>query len=213
MEAAVKVCSRLRKELSESQTNRIAREHQIECERERHEQDMVKLQGLLRETETRVNELELFPRLDGTWTYTDPRTTINSGFWGYERSSLSLSLNITQAQKQKKNETISFTVTAKSNHSGVHRSTEQAESCEFSVRPAYILPLIKDKSPGRDAHVNSQYTWQTWYERMGSACSGANIPSYLVYDVIDDRIFSPWPSTYSTRELLEWTKSPLDVST
>ncbi|XP_062501521.1 uncharacterized protein LOC134178650 [Corticium candelabrum] len=202
--------STVRTQLSKVEEMRVASERQMRLETVRHRKETVRLQGQLREAEAKVTKLELFPRLNGTWTIADTRERgyYSGGWHGQDTRDLSSSsLSITQISEQKEKKVISFTVKVKSHNSRCH-PREQSESREVRVRPAYILPLINDRGSGRDANVSSQHLWETWYQSLKSSHSGGLIPPFLVYDLDDARIFSPWTNSYSSRrELFQWRKS------
>ena len=204
--------STVRTQLSKVEEMRVASERQMQLETVRHRQETARLQGQLREAEAKVTKLELFPRLNGTWTIADTKERgYCSGGWHGQgiRDLSSSSLSITQIYEKKEKKMISFTVRVQS-HNSQHHPREQSKTREVEVRPAYIMPLINDSGSGCDANVSSQNLWETWYQRMKSSHSGGLIPSFLVYDLNDDRIFSPWPNFRpypSRRELLQWRKS------
>ena len=183
--------STVRTQLSKVEEMRVASERQMRLETVRHRQETARLQGQLREAEAKVTKLELFPRLNGTWTIADTkeRGYYSDGWHGQDiRDLLSSSLSISQIYEQKEKKVISFTVRVMSHNSRYH-PREHSETREVRVKPAYILPLINDRGSGRDANVSSQHLWETWYQSMKSSHSGGQIPPFLVYDLDDDRIY------------------------
>ncbi|XP_062501543.1 uncharacterized protein LOC134178675 [Corticium candelabrum] len=194
MEAALRVCSRLRNELHRSQANF-----------ESYRQETARLQRLLHDTEAKVNELELFRRLNGTWT---SRTLFDAPARFHHQQKTDFSLHIAQPHKQEDTNMISFTITATSKlKHDLSRGRPRRQSSYTRVRPAYILPLRNDKG---DADVSSQHVWDNWYQTTAEPWDRIQMPTFLVYDLRDDCIFVPplQSSGFGERRLVRLTKFP-----
>ena len=165
-----------------------------------------RLRNELHETKAKVNELELFPRLNGTWTSGTP---FNAPPSFHHHQNTDLSLHIAQSLKQENPNMISFKVTATSKlkHDPYKEKLrrEWRSTRDMSVRPAYILPLRNDKG---DVDVSSQHVWDNWYQTTAAPWDRKPMPTFLVYDLRDDCIFVPpmQSSGSGGRRLLRLTK-------